>query len=242
MNRIDLHVHTVASGHAMNTLYELAAEAKRRGLQAIAITDHGPAASGAPGNPYFHVLCTRVPDSINNVRVFKGIETNILDAQGRIDLSPDLTPLMDVVVAGMHPITDYRDQGEDGNTAAVISAIKANPAIDVLAHPVNTWYPIDVDAVAVAAVAQGVAIELNESVLARSELDRGRQQRLVKATIRHGGRFSIASDAHVASELGNDARIQALIKQLHIPPDIIVNRSLAAAEEFIAVRKSRKQV
>lgn len=39
----DLHTHSVASGHAYSTINELAAMARERGLQAIAVTDHGPA-------------------------------------------------------------------------------------------------------------------------------------------------------------------------------------------------------
>jgi histidinol phosphatase-like PHP family hydrolase len=53
----DLHVHTVASGHAYSTIAEIADEAARKGLDAIAITDHGSgsytrAVLNALANPY----------------------------------------------------------------------------------------------------------------------------------------------------------------------------------------------
>ena len=40
---MDLHTHTVASGHAYNTIYEMARSASERGLSLLGITDHGPA-------------------------------------------------------------------------------------------------------------------------------------------------------------------------------------------------------
>jgi putative hydrolase len=43
----DLHCHTIASGHAFSTLSEMASGAARRGLDLIAITDHGPSMDGA---------------------------------------------------------------------------------------------------------------------------------------------------------------------------------------------------
>lgn len=45
MNYIaDLHTHTIASDHAYSTLLENIEYAKRAGMQALAITDHGPGA------------------------------------------------------------------------------------------------------------------------------------------------------------------------------------------------------
>lgn len=38
----DTHTHTLASTHAYSSLQEMVAAARRAGLYAIAITDHGP--------------------------------------------------------------------------------------------------------------------------------------------------------------------------------------------------------
>lgn len=40
---LDLHTHTYASGHAYNTMNEMAYAAKEKGLQLLGITDHAPA-------------------------------------------------------------------------------------------------------------------------------------------------------------------------------------------------------
>ncbi len=44
--KVDLHVHTVSSGHAYSTVEECARWAAEKGLEAIAVTDHGPAVPG----------------------------------------------------------------------------------------------------------------------------------------------------------------------------------------------------
>ena len=51
----DLHTHTIASGHAYSTINEIAAEAARRQLRLIGMTDHGPALpGGGPAQPGEH--------------------------------------------------------------------------------------------------------------------------------------------------------------------------------------------
>ena len=54
----DLHTHTVASGHAYSTLTENVHVARSRGMELVAVTDHGPRVPqgaqvhpDAPGRP-----------------------------------------------------------------------------------------------------------------------------------------------------------------------------------------------
>ena len=39
---LDVHTHTIVSGHAFSTLTEMATEARRRGLKVFGITEHAP--------------------------------------------------------------------------------------------------------------------------------------------------------------------------------------------------------
>ena len=77
----DMHTHTIASGHAYSTLNELAAEAARKGLLALAVTDHGPALPGGPHIYHFGAM-RFFPEHISGVRIFRGIEANILVING----------------------------------------------------------------------------------------------------------------------------------------------------------------
>lgn len=57
--KIDLHTHTIISGHAYSTLKENIEAARARGLEAFAVTDHGPAMPGVLGEAY-HVVNMRL--------------------------------------------------------------------------------------------------------------------------------------------------------------------------------------
>ena len=52
---LDVHTHTVASGHAFSTLQEMAAAASEKGLKLLGITEHAPGipgtCSGSPDKP-----------------------------------------------------------------------------------------------------------------------------------------------------------------------------------------------
>ena len=80
---LDMHNHTIASGHAYSTVQEIASVASMKGLKYVGITDHGPA---MPGGPHiFHIGNQRVlPKVIEGVQVLKGVEANILDQEGSI--------------------------------------------------------------------------------------------------------------------------------------------------------------
>ena len=46
---IDTHTHTLVSGHAYNTIDEMAAYAFQTGVTHLAITDHAPKMPGSAG-------------------------------------------------------------------------------------------------------------------------------------------------------------------------------------------------
>ena len=82
---IDMHTHTTASGHAYNTLYELAYSAAQRGLALLGCSDHAPAMPGSCH--YYHFLNFKViPRTICGVKIMMGVELNIIDYEGAIDM------------------------------------------------------------------------------------------------------------------------------------------------------------
>ena len=46
---IDTHSHTLVSGHAYNTLREMAHMAAEKGLKGLAVTEHAPEMPGSTG-------------------------------------------------------------------------------------------------------------------------------------------------------------------------------------------------
>ena len=82
---LDTHCHTISSGHAYSTIKEIAEAAADSGLKLIAIRHHGSAMPGGPS--LFHIGNMRViPEYIKGVRVLKGVEANIMDFDGGLDI------------------------------------------------------------------------------------------------------------------------------------------------------------
>ena len=75
---IDLHTHTVSSGHAYSTVKENIDSARDKGIKYLGISDHAPKMPGTAHIYHFHNLRV-IPKHIDGVNVFVGAEVNILD-------------------------------------------------------------------------------------------------------------------------------------------------------------------
>ena len=93
---IDTHSHTIASGHAYCTIREMASAAAKKGLQGLAITEHAPTMPGTC-HPFYFSNLKVIPRQMSGVEMLFGVELNILDADGTIDLSEALLKEMDLV-------------------------------------------------------------------------------------------------------------------------------------------------
>ena len=116
----DLHIHTIASGHAYSTIEEIAKAAEAKSLAMVAITDHGPAMPGGPHEYYFGNLRV-LPQTIHNVKILAGVEANILDEHGSLDLRDTYLKRLDLVLAGLHSVC-LDPMCEQRNTSALVGA------------------------------------------------------------------------------------------------------------------------
>ena len=78
---LDLHTHTVVSGHAYSTLNENIAAAREHGLTIYGVSDHTPKMPGSTHLFYFRNLHV-VPEFVQGIRVLKGAELNVMDVEG----------------------------------------------------------------------------------------------------------------------------------------------------------------
>ena len=232
----DLHLHTVSSGHSYSTLEEYIAEAKRIGLKMIAITDHGPAMPGGPH--YYHFSNMRmIPQEIEGIRVLRGIEANIINDKGEIDLSEQEIKWggLEIVMAAMHPRVGYEDQGVDKNTEVLLKALQ-NPYINVIAHPGNPKYPVKVKEVVEAAKKHSVLIEINNS----SDFSRpGSHDRCVefaREVKKIGWKVICGTDSHISTMLGRFDDAVKLFAEAGLTEEDVVNTSEAMIEKYLLKR------
>ena len=98
---LDLHTHTVASGHAYCSLREMAKAAADKGLELLGITEHAPQMPGTCHKFYFQNIKV-VPRQLYGIQLLLGSEVNILDAKGTVDLSDSVLKSLDVIIASLH--------------------------------------------------------------------------------------------------------------------------------------------
>ena len=121
---LDTHSHTVASGHAYGTVLEMAKAASEAGLELLAITDHGPKMPGGPDSMYF---CNfKVIDPVlYGVEILMGVELNIIDYRGTVDLDLALLKKMKLCIASLHTVC-LTPGTKAENTRALLRAME-NP-------------------------------------------------------------------------------------------------------------------
>ncbi|MCM2359458.1 MAG: phosphatase [Geobacteraceae bacterium] len=232
----DMHTHTISSGHAYSTVNELAAEAARKGLLALAITDHGPALPGAPHIYHFGAM-RFIPETICGVRILRGIEANIIDRRGTLDLPEHYLRRLDFVMAGLHEGCGFDGEDSATYTEAVVNAME-NPLVKAVSHPGNPLFPLDSEAVVTAARRTGTALEINNTSFSISRKgSRPNCERLAELIARLGAPLVIGSDAHIAQMVGVFDDAVAAVTAAGIPATQVVNASLERLLRFLGLEE-----
>lgn len=234
----DFHVHTIASGHAYSTVLENAEAAKAKGLQLIAITDHGPAMPGGP-HPFHFSNLRALPPVISDVRVLRGAEANIIDADGNIDLRGRYLKHLDIVLAGFH--RDCIEPGSTEENTRTLIKTMASGLADIIVHPGNPVFPVNLQQIAKAAAQHNVLLEINNVSLGGIIRRGSRDNCLALAgfVAQFGGKVSLGSDSHFCSSVGELAGAAGLAEKAGLEAAHVVNTSMAAIDNFLILRGRR---
>lgn len=229
---IDTHTHTVASSHAYSTILENVEYAKKNKLKAVCITDH---AHGMPGgaHSWFFWNLQNIPMNINGIKVFKGVEANILNDKGELDIEEKFNDYKDLqlVIASIHS-TFIKSMGKEYCTNLYVNSIK-NPHINIIGHPDDIIYEYEIETVVKAAKEYNTAIELNN---ASFKMGRGNKEfmcNVLKCCKENGVYIACASDAHFATDIGNFKLISHMLKEVEFPEALVLNTSIEKLENFL---------
>ena len=99
--QLDIHTHTIMSGHGFATLTEMANAAASKGLPILGITEHAEGIPGTCDDLYF-VNLRVVPREMFGVHLYLGAEINILDYTGALSLDDRHMDYCDICIAGIH--------------------------------------------------------------------------------------------------------------------------------------------
>lgn len=225
-------MHTVMSGHAFGTLREMAAEAAARGLKLIGTTEHGPGIPGTCDPIYFLNVCD-APRNLYGVELLYGSEVNVLEG-GRLDLPERHLNSLDYVVAGIHGLC-YQNQGKTGNTDNVVRCM-AHPKVRFISHPDSDSYPLDYKALVLGAKAHGVALEVNNSSIRKPALRPNcieNYKIMVPLCMEHGVPIIVNTDSHDPSAVGDFSLAMALLEEIGVDEELILNNDLDKLKAFL---------
>ena len=221
--KLDVHTHTLVSGHAFSTLQEMAQEASRRGLDILGITEHAPGIPGTCDPIYFRNL-TVVPRQLYGVRLMLGAELNILDTTGRIDLDETYYPRLDIRIAGIHALC-WEGGTPDENTHGMIQAMR-NPWVQIISHPGDGTAQLNFEPIVLAAKETGTLLEINNSSLnpvRNKTVAAANNLEILRLCKQHDVPVILGSDAHISFSIADYGYALQLMDQCDFPIELVMN-------------------
>ena len=221
--KLDVHTHTVMSGHAYSTLQEMVAAAQQKNLDILGITEHAPGIPGTCNPIYFRNLHV-VPRQFGNLRLLLGAELNILDTKGTLDLDEYYYKMLDIRIAGIHLLC-WEGGTIEENTQGMINAIR-NPWTQIISHPGDGTAELLFEPIVLAAQESKTLLEINNSSLnpnRNKETALRNNLEILRLCKRYEVPVVLSSDAHISYAIADYSFIWPLLQETEFPDELIMN-------------------
>jgi putative hydrolase len=222
----DLHTHTLASTHAFSTITENAVVAAKMGLAAMALTDHAPLMDDAPHH-WHHENYVILPRFMDGVRLLFGIEADIMNSEGKVDIPAKEMKKLDWIIASVH-VSVYTPKNSEEHMAAYLNVIKNQPYVDVLGH-ISVGSPefgiqLDPEKIVKSCSEFNKIIEINENHISRHKTDVELMIEMLKYCKKYGVQVCVNSDAHHCSLIGKFPVSLQLLEDF--PEELVINSDI----------------
>lgn len=227
----DYHTHSVYSKDAHSTLEENILMAIQKGLKEIAVTEHSYTnLNGIKKGQFAEIKkeVERLRKAYPQISILFGMEANLINGDGDIDLSKEEQDQLDIVVLGYHKSCKsfknffrhlkmsmrFSKKQTERNTDAYIKAMEKNK-VTILAH-LGYVGKVNVVRLAEAALKNNVLVEFNrkQNWFTPHEL---------KKMVEMGVKFVANSDAHKAEDIGENYKGVNYMLKYNIPENQMMN-------------------
>lgn len=236
-NLIDIHNHTIASGHAYSSLQEMVQAAAVAGIEYFGITDHAPSLPGAVDPMYFRNFGI-IPRIMYGVRLLMGCELNILDYKGTLDLDERHYSFMDIRLAGIHKLC-WTPGTKEQNTDGVLEVMH-NKWVNVISHPGDGTAELNYEPLVLASRETRTVLEINSSSLIPERhkvAARPNNLEILRLCRKHEVPVIISSDAHISFSVGNLKYALPLLEESGFPDELVLNNSPEAFFGFTGLER-----
>lgn len=224
---IDTHSHTIVSGHAYNTIREMAAMAKEKGLRGLAITEHAPKMPGSTHLYYFQNLRV-VPREMYGVELLMGVELNIMDEEGTVDLPEKEIKQLDISIASLHTPC-YAGEREEAAITRTLIKVMENDCVDIIGHPDDGRFPVDYDVLARVAKETGTLLEVNNGSLRPGGFRINSKENAIKmleCCKKYNTMVVLGTDSHVDVSIADYTYVNEVLEAADFPEELVANTSL----------------
>lgn len=227
----------MASGHAYSVLSDYIREAKKKNVEMFALTDHGPKMWGGPHLLHL-VNQIEIPREIEGIEILRGTEANIINHEGEIDIPEKVLKYLDIIIASLHPPC-IKPGDKNTNTNTLIKTMESGK-VDIIGHPGNTAFPVDIDAFVKAAVENNVLIEINSGSFSGRRADSWENcVEIARKAKKYGAYITTGSDAHIHYRLCDFKKIYKIIDIVNFPEELIITTSKKKLEDFLQMRRDK---
>lgn len=234
MIKLDVHTHTVMSGHAYSTMQEMVTAAQQKHLDILGITEHAPGIPGTCHPIYFRNLHV-VPRQYEGLRLLLGAELNILDTKGTLDLDEYYYKMLDLRIAGIHLLC-WEGGTIEENTQGMINAIR-NPWTQIISHPGDGTADLLFEPIVLAAKETKTLLEINNSSLnpvRKKETALKNNLEILRLCKRYEVPVILSSDAHISYAIADYSFIWPLLQETDFPDELIMNYDTERFLEYIS--------
>ena len=229
----DLHTHTLASTHAYSTVQEMVNSAREKGLSALAITDHARTMPGSPGTWYFNSL-RELPLLYRGVLLIAGMETNVLDLNGTLDISETERRDLDWVVASIH---NLGLPGLQNPTVEKCTQLWLNvahdPNVNVIGHSGSPEFRYDYETVIPEFGRCHKLVEINSHSFDVRAANIPNCREIALCCKKHGVPIIVSSDAHFETGVKDHASALKILEEIDFPEELIVNADLNRLVDYL---------
>ena len=232
---LDVHTHTIASGHAFSTLQEMAQAAAGKGLKLLGITEHSPGVPGSCNPIYFRNLHV-VPRQMYGIELLLGAEINILDGEGNLDMDENCMRMLDIRIAGIHSLC-YSYGTVDENTHGMVKAV-SNPFIHIISHPGDGTAELNFEPIVLAAKEHYTLLEINDSSLKPTRNKPNARENnlsILRLCKRYEVPVILGSDAHISFDIARYDYLYDLLQLTEFPESLIMNRDVKSFKEYLCL-------